>query len=80
MNATFTRLRRSGDSAGWIVPIATLFLMPKCPMCIAAYVAIISGVGVSMAAAAYLRSGILLACAVWLLWLAARCVAARRRA
>lgn len=72
VSAPLTRVRRSGRSAGWMVPTATLVLMPKCPMCIAAYLAMISGVGISMATASYLRTGILLACAGWLLWLAGR--------
>jgi hypothetical protein len=45
-------------------------------MCIAAYVAIISGVGISFTTASYLRFGVLLACVGWLVWWVVRRVQA----
>lgn len=52
--------RRLGEMAGWVVPGATLVLLPKCPICVAAYVALISGVGISIASASRLRAVLLL--------------------
>jgi hypothetical protein len=66
--------RRSGEVAGWIIPGATLALMPKCPACVAAYAAVATGLGISVSAAAYLRTAAIVLSAVALLYLAARTV------
>jgi hypothetical protein len=64
--------RRSAEFAGWIVPGATLALMPKCPACVAAYVAMASGIGMSFTAASYLRMALLIVSVFALVYLAAR--------
>jgi hypothetical protein len=67
-----SRFRRAGELVGWMVPSATLILIPKCPVCVAAYVALFSGVGISVATATYLRVSLLILCAVSLLYLGLR--------
>jgi hypothetical protein len=44
------------------VPASVLALLPKCPACVAAYVAAATGLGISVTAAAALRAGIVVVC------------------
>jgi len=60
-------------ASGGVLPGALLVLMPKCPMCVAAYIAFATGVGVSVSTAAYLREGMLVVCVAALGYLAVRC-------
>lgn len=71
------RCRASGVT-GWLVPAAILILLPKCPACLALYLAVGTGIGLSFSAASYLRTAIVLTCAVWLLYAAYRYVSGYR--
>jgi hypothetical protein len=51
--------RRGGEIAGWIIPSAVLILIPKCPAFLVAYLALLSGIGISFAGASILRSVVL---------------------
>jgi hypothetical protein len=63
---------RSAKAAGWVLPSAVMVLMPKCPACVVAYVAIITGAGISVSAAAHLRLLVMVLCGVVLIWMAAK--------
>lgn len=66
-------LRRSSELAGWILPTAALALLPKCPACVAAWIALFTGIGISLPVATCLRWLLVILCVASL-----TCVAARR--
>jgi hypothetical protein len=69
--------RRGIDIAGTVVPTAILVLLPKCPACIVAYLAMGTGIGVAVSTASHLRTLVLVLCVACLASVVAR--AALRR-
>jgi hypothetical protein len=65
-------LRRIWQSIQWLFPTILLALMPKCPLCIAAYIALFTGIGISVSTATFIQRLCLLTCSASLLYLALR--------
>jgi hypothetical protein len=69
---TATWVRRIREVSAWVLPSAGLVLVPKCPACLAAYVALWTGLGLSLTMAYYLRWALLFLCVSTLLSLIMR--------
>jgi hypothetical protein len=65
-------LRRAWRSMQWLFPATVLVLIPKCPFCVAAYVAIFTGIGISVSTARWIQILMLALCLTSLAYLAVR--------
>lgn len=71
--------RCCGEVAGCAASGAALALMPKCPLCFAAYGAVLSGIGLSAGAARWIQALLVLVFAASLALLAWRLIRAVSR-
>jgi hypothetical protein len=62
----------------WFVPSVLLALIPKCPACFAAWLALASGAGVSASTASHLRTALVVLCIASALYALTRYAGARR--
>jgi type III secretory pathway component EscS len=63
--SSFISSRGGADAKGAArlgTPALILILLPKCPMCVAAYVAMFTGIGLSMEAATWLQETTIAVC------------------
>lgn len=72
-------LGKSRSVAAWVVPSGLLVLMPKCPVCVAGYVAAFTGLGLSVPVASGLRTTLIALCCLSLAFLAIRLLLSKRK-
>jgi hypothetical protein len=70
--------RRAWRSGQWLLPAAVVALMPKCPLCVAAYIALFTGIGISAWAATWVQISVLALCLGFVAYLVVRGIKARR--
>jgi hypothetical protein len=63
----------------WIIPGVVLSAMPKCPLCLAAYVALFTGLGISLTVAKFAWWAIGISCLIALAYGAASTVIGFKR-
>jgi hypothetical protein len=67
-------LRRSLNLTAKAIPVVVLAVLPKCPACLAAYVAVGTGIGLSLTTVTYLRLSLIVACVASLIFFAAKMI------
>lgn len=72
-------LARLRGATGWVVPGTLLAILPKCPICLAAYVAMGTGITLSGSSAKILMRVLTVVCIGTLTLLVARCVVSYSR-
>ena len=59
-----TTRRRAAGLAGVVLSGIPLVLVPKCPLCVASWITLLTGMGVTATTAGHLRTGIIALCLV----------------
>jgi hypothetical protein len=54
--------RRFIDFIKMVIPAVIFIIIPKCPVCLAGYIALGTGIGLSITTATYLRIGLIVVC------------------
>jgi hypothetical protein len=62
-----------------IIPSVVLAILPKCPVCLAGYIAVGTGIGVSVTSATYLQTSLIILCLISMSYLAAKRLLRLRR-
>ena len=65
-------VRHCPEVVSSVLPAVILVLLPKCPVCIAAYIAVVTGIGLSLPVTAHLRTLLVILCATSLIYFVAR--------
>jgi hypothetical protein len=65
-------LRRAWRGVQWLFPTTLLVLMPKCPLCVAMYVTLFTGVGITVSTARWIQTLMLMFCLTSLAFLVIR--------
>ncbi len=65
-------IRRIWHGVHWVLPTTLLVLTPKCPMCVAGYIVMFTGVGVTLTTARYVWILTPVLCVIWLAYLSCR--------
>src|SRR5437773_12512714 len=72
-------LHRAWLSIQWLFPASLLMLMPKCPLCVAAYFALFTGIGITVSTARWIQILMQVFCFTSLAYLAVRHVRGRSK-
>ncbi len=64
-------LKKAINAVRLVLPGAMLAVMPKCPLCLAAYISLSTGMGISAASATWLRVLLATACVASLMYVVA---------
>jgi len=65
-------IKKAINAVRLVLPGTLLALMPKCPLCLAAYISLSTGMGISVASATWLRALLAVACVTSLMYVAAK--------